>query len=70
MTTAQMVTLAPEQKQFFDDNGYLVMEGLYDAAEMAVMRREFHDLIAIRMDVRDLALQLHGAGGGVSRRPL
>ena len=45
MTTAQMVTLAPEQKQFFDDNGYLVMEGLYDAAEMAVMRREFHDLI-------------------------
>ena len=46
MTTAQMVTLAPEQKQFFDDNGYLVMEGLYDAAEMAVMRREFHDLIA------------------------
>ena len=23
MATAQLVTLAPEQKQFFDDNGYL-----------------------------------------------
>ena len=45
MATAQLVTLAPEQKQFFDDNGYLVMEGLYDAAEMEEMRREFHDLI-------------------------
>jgi ectoine hydroxylase-related dioxygenase (phytanoyl-CoA dioxygenase family) len=40
-----LITLTPEQKRFFDDNGYLAVRGVYSEAEMEVMRREFHDLI-------------------------
>lgn len=40
-----MKTLTVEQKQFFDDNGYLVMPQMYSNAEMAEMRDRFHDLI-------------------------
>ena len=40
-----LVALTAEQKRFFDDNGFLTLRGLYSEAEMAEMRREFHDLI-------------------------
>ncbi len=41
-----MKILTPEQKSFFDDNGYLVLPGFYDEPTMASMREQFHDLIA------------------------
>ena len=44
--TASLKTLAPDQKTFFDDNGYLFLPGLYNEAEMEEMRTQFHDLIA------------------------
>ncbi len=40
-----LVALTAEQKRSFDDNGFLTLRGLYPEAEMAEMRREFHDLI-------------------------
>lgn len=43
--TGNLRTLTPEQKQFFDDNGYLLVRGVYGPAEMAEMRERFHDLI-------------------------
>ncbi|MCZ6634749.1 MAG: phytanoyl-CoA dioxygenase family protein [bacterium] len=44
--TAPLKTLTPNQKTFFDDNGYLFLPGLYNEAEMEEMRAQFHDLIA------------------------
>lgn len=43
--TDELLMLHPEQKQFFDDNGYLLIKGLYNPVEIEEMRREFHDLI-------------------------
>ena len=43
--THELLMLHPEQKQFFDDNGYLLIKGLYNPVEIEEMRREFHDLI-------------------------
>ena len=40
-----MGILTPEQKSFFDDNGYIHLPGFYSADEMETMRAEFHDLI-------------------------
>ena len=40
-----LLTLSIEQKQYFDDNGYLLLKNFYDAAEVAAMRREYHDLV-------------------------
>ena len=40
-----LLILDPEQKQFFDDNGYLLLKGLYGPAEMEQMRGEFHRLV-------------------------
>ena len=34
-----LLILDPEQKQFFDDNGYLLLKGFYGPAEMEQMRR-------------------------------
>ena len=34
-----LLTLSIEQKQYFDDNGYLLLKNFYDAAEVAAMRR-------------------------------
>jgi len=41
----QLLTLTPEQKKSFDDNGYLVVRGLYSPEEIAEMRAQFHDLV-------------------------
>ncbi len=38
-------TLTPDQKQYFDDNGFLVISKMYNDAEMTEMRKQFHDLI-------------------------
>lgn len=38
-------TLTPDQKQFFDDNGFLVIPNMYSDGEMAEMRTQFRDLI-------------------------
>ena len=40
-----LLILDPEQKQFFDDNGYLWLKGFYGPAEMEQMRGEFHRLV-------------------------
>ena len=37
-----LLILDPEQKQFFDDNGYLLLKGFYGPAEMEQMRCELH----------------------------
>ncbi len=42
----ELLILSPEQKQFFDDNGYLLLKGFYSADEMEEMRREFHQLVS------------------------
>lgn len=41
-----MHILTPEQKQFFDENGFLHLPAFYDDAEITRLRDEFHDLIA------------------------
>ena len=41
----ELLFLTPEQKQFFDANGYLLLEGLYSAAEVEEMRDQFHQLV-------------------------
>jgi hypothetical protein len=38
--------LTQEQKEFFDDNGFLVMPKMYSESDMVEMRDQFHDLIA------------------------
>ena len=40
-----LVMLDPEQKQFFADNGYLLLKGFYGCEEMAEMRRQYHELV-------------------------
>ncbi len=40
-----LLTLSIEQKRDFDNNGYLLLKNFYDAAEVAEMRREYHDLV-------------------------
>ena len=44
-SSGQLKVLTADQQQFFTDNGYLAIEGLYSPTEMDEMRREFHDLI-------------------------
>lgn len=41
-----MPILSQDQKQFFDDKGYLVIPQMYSDGEIAEMRDQFHDLIA------------------------
>ena len=38
--------LEPEQKRFFNVNGYLLLRGFYDETQMAEMRRRFRHLVA------------------------
>ncbi|MSR82588.1 MAG: phytanoyl-CoA dioxygenase family protein [Candidatus Latescibacteria bacterium] len=40
-----LLILSPDQKQLFDDNGYLHLKGFYSATEMDQMRRQFHELV-------------------------
>tara|TARA_A100001037_G_scaffold290790_1_gene304069 strand:- start:1793 stop:2575 length:783 start_codon:yes stop_codon:yes gene_type:complete len=40
-----LLILDPAQKQFFADNGYLLLKGFYDHQEMAEMRRQYHELV-------------------------
>ncbi len=40
-----LLILAPEQKQFFDLNGYLLLKGFYSTDEMQTMRRQYHELV-------------------------
>ena len=37
--------LTPEQKESFDDNGFLVVPKMYSDDEMSEMRKQFHELI-------------------------
>lgn len=45
-TVDELLILSPEQKTFFDENGYLLLPGFYSAEEMVEMREKFHVLIA------------------------
>ena len=40
-----LLILQPEQKQFFNNKGYLLLKGFYDPEEMAEMRRQYHALV-------------------------
>ena len=40
-----LIALQPEQKRFFDDNGYLVVEDLYSAAEVEEIRHAMNSLL-------------------------
>jgi len=44
-TNQHLLALSPAQKQFFDDNGYLLVRGLYAPDEVAEMREHFHELV-------------------------
>ena len=41
----ELLSLSLEQKEFFDQNGYLIVRSLYSPAEIAEMREEFHKLV-------------------------
>ena len=43
---AELLILEAAQKQFFDDNGYLLLEEFYGPEEMDEMRRQFHALVS------------------------
>ncbi len=40
-----LLTLTPDQKKSFDENGYVVLKSLYSPDEIGEMRDEFHRLI-------------------------
>lgn len=40
------MTLTPDQKTFYDENGYLLVPGFISADEAAELRREVHDIAA------------------------
>ena len=46
-----LLILTPDQKQSFQENGYLLLKAFYALPEMDKMRREFHELIT-RLDNR------------------
>jgi phytanoyl-CoA hydroxylase len=41
----ERLILTAEQKQFFDDNGYLHLPGFYEGAELERLRAEYHTLV-------------------------
>jgi ectoine hydroxylase-related dioxygenase (phytanoyl-CoA dioxygenase family) len=41
----ELLALTPEQKHFFDENGYLIVEGLHSPDEIAEMREEMNKLL-------------------------
>jgi hypothetical protein len=43
--TEDLLFLRPDQKQFFDDNGYLMIKSLYTPSEISEMREQFHELV-------------------------
>ena len=45
-THTRLGALTAEQKQFFDDHGYLHLPGFYDADKLRRLRDEFHEMIA------------------------
>jgi ectoine hydroxylase-related dioxygenase (phytanoyl-CoA dioxygenase family) len=57
----ELLVLTPEQKQFFDINGYLVLRGLYKPDEIAAMRDEFHRLVTER-ELRPQNVHYHCTG--------
>ena len=58
--------LTPEQVQFFQDNGYLLVEGLLTKEEAARYRQECHEL-AERIRPQECSVP---AGGLLVMRPL
>ena len=42
--TPDLLFLTPDQKRFFDDNGYLIVRLLYTPSEVAEMREQFHEM--------------------------
>ena len=41
-----LLILKQEQKQFFNDNGYLLLRGFYGEVEMKEMRYQYHELVS------------------------
>ena len=60
--------LSPEQIQFFQDNGYLLVKGLLSRDEAAQMRRETHEL-AERMDAAGQKDATWGSAKNVAQTP-
>ena len=46
--------LTPEQKQFYADNGYVVVPGLLSPEEAAIYRKEAHDLSKRLSEIRNI----------------
>lgn len=46
--------LTPEQKQFYDDNGYVLVKGLFTKQEAAMYRKECHDLAERLQKIKDI----------------
>ncbi len=42
---SHLLELDQQQRQFFDDNGYLMVKGYYDDDRVAELRRHFHQLV-------------------------
>jgi ectoine hydroxylase-related dioxygenase (phytanoyl-CoA dioxygenase family) len=45
ITPQKLLALSPEQKRFFDENGYLLVEELYSPAEVTAARQEMARLL-------------------------
>ena len=45
MAASSLLALTPDEKQFFDDNGYLIVRGLYKTDEVAGIRERMDDLL-------------------------
>ncbi len=45
MTTDALLTLTPEQKRFFGENGYVHLPGFYAGAALERLRQEYHELV-------------------------
>jgi phytanoyl-CoA hydroxylase len=49
-------TLTVEQKRFYDQNGYILLKGVFTKQEAAEMRRDAHDLAARLVKVREIGV--------------
>ena len=48
------MSLTAPQKQFYDDNGYILIKGLFSPAEAADLRQATHDLAARLQKIRNI----------------
>ena len=62
------MSLSAQQNQFYDDNGYILVPGLFSPAEAAELRQAAHDLAARMQKIRsiDAPVQVSATATSVS----